>query len=136
MALTVSKMTRIFQFQGIRLPDPNPAMTVDEVKALYAAQYFAGDGKSSDVSRVFLALEPDSAGYVILGPTLRLLEGFHPRLPVTFLHLFLGRLTDGFASTTTGTHLIVSKGFVTGMNRTRTARRWNCLISIVACPRR
>jgi PRTRC genetic system protein C len=39
MALTVSKMTRIFQFQGIRLPDPNPAMTVDEVKALYAAQY-------------------------------------------------------------------------------------------------
>jgi PRTRC genetic system protein C len=39
MALTVSKMTRIFQFQGIRLPDPSPAMTVDEVKALYAAQY-------------------------------------------------------------------------------------------------
>jgi PRTRC genetic system protein C len=35
MALTVSKMTRIFQFQGIRLPDPNPAMSIDEVKALY-----------------------------------------------------------------------------------------------------
>jgi PRTRC genetic system protein C len=39
MALTVSKMTRISQFQGIRFPDPNPTMTVDEVKALYAAQY-------------------------------------------------------------------------------------------------
>jgi PRTRC genetic system protein C len=39
MALTVTRMTRIFQFNGIRLPDPNPAMSVDEVKALYAAQY-------------------------------------------------------------------------------------------------
>jgi PRTRC genetic system protein C len=39
MALTVTKMTRIFQFQGIRLPDPNPDMNVEEVKALYAAQY-------------------------------------------------------------------------------------------------
>ncbi len=39
MALSVSKMTRVFQFNGIRLPDPNPAMSVDEVKALYAAQY-------------------------------------------------------------------------------------------------
>ena len=39
MALTVAKMTRIFQFHGIRLPDPNPSMSVDEVKALYATQY-------------------------------------------------------------------------------------------------
>lgn len=39
MALTVSKMTSDFQFHSIRLPDPNPAMSVDEVKALYAAQY-------------------------------------------------------------------------------------------------
>jgi PRTRC genetic system protein C len=39
MALSVAKMTRVFQFNGIRLPDPNPAMSVDEVKALYAAQY-------------------------------------------------------------------------------------------------
>jgi PRTRC genetic system protein C len=39
MALTVAKMTRIFQFHGIRLPDPNPVMSVDEVKALYATQY-------------------------------------------------------------------------------------------------
>ena len=39
MALTVAKTTRVFQFHGIRLPDPNPSMSVDEVKALYAAQY-------------------------------------------------------------------------------------------------
>ena len=39
MALIVTKMTRIFQFQGVRLPDPNPEMSVEEVKALYAAQY-------------------------------------------------------------------------------------------------
>ena len=39
MALTVTKMSRIFQFQRIRLPDPNPEMSVEEVKALYAAQY-------------------------------------------------------------------------------------------------
>lgn len=55
-------------------------------------RYFVGDGKSGDASRVFLTLEPNSAGYVILGPTLRLLEGVHPRLPATFLHLFLGAL--------------------------------------------
>lgn len=39
MPITVTKMTRLFQFNGIRLPDPNPNMSVDEVKALYAAQY-------------------------------------------------------------------------------------------------
>ena len=39
MALTVTKMTRVFQFNGIRLPDPNPEMNVDNVKALYSAQY-------------------------------------------------------------------------------------------------
>ena len=32
-------MTRTFQFFGIRLPDPNEAMSVDEVKAFYSAQY-------------------------------------------------------------------------------------------------
>ena len=55
-------------------------------------RYLVGDAKSDDVSRVFLAVEPDSAGYVILGPTLRLLESVHPRLPATFLYLFLGAL--------------------------------------------
>lgn len=35
MPITVTKMTRLFLFNGIRLPDINPSMTVDEVKALY-----------------------------------------------------------------------------------------------------
>jgi PRTRC genetic system protein C len=39
MALTVAKMTRTFDFLGVRLPDPNPSMGVDDVKAFYAAQY-------------------------------------------------------------------------------------------------
>ena len=37
---------------------------------------------------MYLVVEPDSAGYVVLGPTLRLLEAVHPRLPVTFFDLF------------------------------------------------
>lgn len=47
---------------------------------------------SGDISRMFLTIEPESAGYVVLGPTLRLLEAAHPRLPATFLNLFLGSL--------------------------------------------
>lgn len=39
MPLTITKMTRLFTFNGIRLPDPNPNMSVDEVKAFYSAQY-------------------------------------------------------------------------------------------------
>jgi PRTRC genetic system protein C len=39
MPLTITKMTRLFTFNGIRLPDPNPNMSVEEVKALYSAQY-------------------------------------------------------------------------------------------------
>lgn len=47
---------------------------------------------SGDISRMFLTIEPESAGYVELGSTLRLLEAAHPRLPATFLNLFLGSL--------------------------------------------
>jgi hypothetical protein len=47
---------------------------------------------SGEISRMFLTIEPESAGYVVLGPTLRLLEAAHPRLPATFLNLFLGSL--------------------------------------------
>ncbi|MDX2267514.1 MAG: hypothetical protein NW208_05370 [Bryobacter sp.] len=47
---------------------------------------------SGDISRMFLTIEPESAGYVVLGPTLRLLQAAHPRLPATFLNLFLGSL--------------------------------------------
>lgn len=54
------------------------------------------DGREQDraakASQLFLTVEPDSAGYIVLGPTLRLLEGAHPRLPVTFAHHFLRAL--------------------------------------------
>lgn len=51
-----------------------------------------GNDSAGDASGAFLVLEPDSAGYIILGPTLRLLEGIHSRLPATFLRFFLGAL--------------------------------------------
>jgi hypothetical protein len=47
---------------------------------------------ATKASQLFLTVEPDSAGYTVLGPTLRLLEAAHPRLPVTFAHHFLGAL--------------------------------------------
>lgn len=49
-------------------------------------------GAETGQEEMYLVLEPDSAGYLILGPTLRLLEAVHPRLPVTFLDLFAGAL--------------------------------------------
>jgi len=41
---------------------------------------------------IFLVLEPESAGYVVMWPTLRLLKAVHSRLPVTFFDLFTGAL--------------------------------------------
>lgn len=56
-------------------------------------RYFTpNDSGGGDASHVFLNLEPDSAGYVVLGPALRLLEAAHPRLPATFVHFFFGAL--------------------------------------------
>ena len=46
----------------------------------------------AQASQLFLTVEPSSAGYVVLGPTLRILEAAHPRLPATFAQLFLGAL--------------------------------------------
>lgn len=53
------------------------------------APYRDEDTRNPDI---YLVLEPESAGYVVLGPVLRLLEREHPRLPVTFVHLFTGAL--------------------------------------------
>ena len=47
---------------------------------------------AGDASEMFLVLEPDSAGYVVMGPALRLLGAVHPRLPATFFDLFTGSL--------------------------------------------
>jgi PRTRC genetic system protein C len=32
-------LSRIFEFNGVRLPDPNPTLTPEEVRNLYAHQY-------------------------------------------------------------------------------------------------
>ena len=42
--------------------------------------------------RLFLTVEPSEAGCVVFGPTLALLEKWHPRLPSTFSHLFAAAL--------------------------------------------
>lgn len=47
-----------------------------------------GGGEQDGGDEMYLILEPDSAGYAVLGPTLRLLETVHPRLPTTFFDLF------------------------------------------------
>ena len=54
---------------------------------------YGNDGDQVDVGgEMFLVLEPESAGYVVLGPALRVLESVHPRLPVTFFDLFTAAL--------------------------------------------
>lgn len=54
--------------------------------------YSPGDQSLGEARDLYLVLEPESAGYVVLGPTLKLLEGIHPRLPVTFVHIFTAAL--------------------------------------------
>ncbi len=39
MAIKVAAMARVFVFNGAKLPDPNPAMSVEDVRAFYAAQF-------------------------------------------------------------------------------------------------
>jgi hypothetical protein len=56
------------------------------------SHYAMGREAPAQASQLFLTVEPSSAGYVVLGPTLRMLEIAHPRLPATFAQLFLGAL--------------------------------------------
>lgn len=37
--MTTEPLKREFSFSGIRLPDPNPNLPVEEVRAIYATQY-------------------------------------------------------------------------------------------------
>ena len=39
MAIKIEKMTREFVFNGIKLPDPNPAATVENVREVFALTY-------------------------------------------------------------------------------------------------
>lgn len=49
-----------------------------------------------DGSLVFLYMEAGSCGFVNLGPVLPILETAHPRLPATFVHLFLNGINRWF----------------------------------------
>jgi hypothetical protein len=44
------------------------------------------------VQEMYMVLEPETAGYVVLGPLLRELARIHNRLPVTFFNLFTAAL--------------------------------------------
>jgi hypothetical protein len=48
---------------------------------------YADDGANPEL--LYLIVNPDSAGYVVIGPPLDLLAGIHPRLPVSFYLLFV-----------------------------------------------
>jgi PRTRC genetic system protein C len=37
--LQASPLTRSFSFLGLKLPDPNPKLTAEEVRSFYSAQY-------------------------------------------------------------------------------------------------
>jgi hypothetical protein len=54
---------------------------------------YACDGTETGLQdEMYIILEPGSAGYVVLEPTLRLLSRAHPRLPIAFFDLFTGAL--------------------------------------------
>ena len=37
--LSGARMSRVFSFNGVKLPDPNPTMTPEEVRQFFATQY-------------------------------------------------------------------------------------------------
>ena len=49
-------------------------------------------GEEGRQELLYLMVDPDSAGYMVLGPTLEMLERIHPRLPATFYHQFVGAI--------------------------------------------
>ena len=53
---------------------------------------FAQEDKQKD-NRLYLTLDTESAGYVVLGPTFQLLATIDRRLPRTFFNLFVGGLS-------------------------------------------
>ena len=55
-------------------------------------EYFDEGEADPDGRRLYLILHPTSAAYVVVRPTLDLLEREHPRLPVTFYHVFVRAL--------------------------------------------
>jgi hypothetical protein len=54
----------------------------------YLDEYSDKNEENPDRSHLFLTVDPGRCGFVVLGPTLELLEKAHPRLPATFYDLF------------------------------------------------
>ena len=54
-------------------------------------EYSMGE-REVGASELLLTVDPVESGYLVLGPTLRILEEQHPRLPATFFHLLSGAL--------------------------------------------
>ncbi len=50
-----------------------------------------GEGWAA-TQRLYISVDAESAGYVVFGPTLRLLEKVHPRLPATFYRQFVASI--------------------------------------------
>jgi PRTRC genetic system protein C len=37
--MEIHPLSRVFEFNGVRLPDPDPKLTVEEIRNLYSHQY-------------------------------------------------------------------------------------------------
>jgi hypothetical protein len=55
-------------------------------------EYLEAGESDPDGRGLYLFLHPDSAAFVVAGPTLELLGREHPQLPATFYHVFTGAL--------------------------------------------
>jgi hypothetical protein len=55
-------------------------------------EYSDENQENPDGTQLYLTVDPDHCGFVVLGPTLELLEKTHPCLPATFYSLFVGAL--------------------------------------------
>lgn len=56
--------------------------------------YSEGNEDNPDGSRLYMTIDADKAGYVVLRPTLDLLDEVHPRASATFFGLFAGALNN------------------------------------------
>jgi PRTRC genetic system protein C len=37
--MDIHPLSRVFEFNGVRLPDPDPKLTVEEIRSLYSHEY-------------------------------------------------------------------------------------------------
>ena len=56
-------------------------------------EYVEAGEQDPEGRRLYFTVHPDSAAYIVCGPTLELLEGKHSRLPASFYHSFTRALS-------------------------------------------